>query len=59
MSQKAAIAVALRKKIWPLLDEGKVKPIIHAVYPLAQTQAAHALMESSAHLGKIMLSMKE
>jgi putative PIG3 family NAD(P)H quinone oxidoreductase len=57
VAQKAAIADALREKVWPLLEAGKVKPVIHAVFPLSETRAAHELMESSAHAGKIMLDM--
>lgn len=53
--QKAAIAEALREHVWPLLDSGTVKPVIHATFPLGQAREAHVLMESSAHLGKIML----
>ncbi len=52
---KAAIADHLRRDVWPLLDTGAVRPVIHATFPLEQAQAAHALMESSAHSGKIML----
>lgn len=52
---KAAIAEGLRREIWPLLDDGTVKPQIHATFPLEQAREAHELMESSAHLGKIML----
>jgi putative PIG3 family NAD(P)H quinone oxidoreductase len=52
---KAGIAAALREKVWPLLDSGAVKPMIHATFPLEQARAAHKLMETSAHLGKIML----
>ncbi|MFG1398268.1 NAD(P)H-quinone oxidoreductase [Roseixanthobacter pseudopolyaromaticivorans] len=52
---KAAIADHLRRDVWPLLDSGAVRPVIHATFPLEQAQAAHALMESSAHSGKIML----
>lgn len=52
---KAAIADHLRRDVWPLLDTGTVRPVIHATFPLEQAQAAHALMESSAHSGKIML----
>ncbi|MFS8039103.1 NAD(P)H-quinone oxidoreductase [Xanthobacter sp. AM11] len=52
---KAAIADALRREVWPMLETGKVKPFIHATFPLEEASAAHALMESSAHLGKIML----
>jgi NADPH:quinone reductase-like Zn-dependent oxidoreductase len=56
VAQKAAIANALAQKVWPLLDIGKVKPIVHAQFPLADAAKAHALMESSAHLGKIVLT---
>lgn len=55
---KAAIAAKLRSDVWPLYDSGKVKPVIHKVFPLEQAREAHALMESSAHLGKIMLEVK-
>jgi NADPH2:quinone reductase len=56
-AEKAAIAAALRREVWPLLDSGKCHPIIHKVFPLAEAPAAHALMESSAHIGKIMLQV--
>ena len=56
LAQKAAVAAALREKVWPLLDSGAVKPLIHATFPMEQTREAHALMESSAHLGKIMVT---
>jgi NADPH:quinone reductase-like Zn-dependent oxidoreductase len=55
LAAKAAIAAALREKIWPLLDSGEVKPVLHATFPLEDARAAHELMESSAHLGKIVL----
>ncbi len=55
VAQKAEIAVALKRDVWPMLGAGKLKPIIHATFPLDQAQAAHELMESSAHMGKIML----
>ncbi len=54
-AEKAAIAAALREKVWPLLEAGRAGPVVHAVFPLAEVQAAHALMESSTHIGKIML----
>ncbi|MBK1660230.1 NAD(P)H-quinone oxidoreductase [Paracraurococcus ruber] len=54
-AQKGEIAAALRGKVWPLLEEGKVAPPIHQVFPLAEAAAAHALMETSTHIGKIML----
>ncbi|MDH4391674.1 MAG: NAD(P)H-quinone oxidoreductase [Aquabacterium sp.] len=52
---KGAIAVALRHHVWPLIDAGRIKPVIHTVFPAAQAAQAHALMESSQHVGKIML----
>jgi putative PIG3 family NAD(P)H quinone oxidoreductase len=55
LKAKEAIAAALREKVWPLLDSGAVKPILHATFPLEEARAAHELMESSAHLGKIVL----
>lgn len=56
-AQKAAIAADLRAKVWPLLDAGRCPPVIHATFPLAQAAEAHRLMESSAHIGKIMLTL--
>jgi putative PIG3 family NAD(P)H quinone oxidoreductase len=55
LAQKAEVAQALREKIWPLLDQGKAKPIIHATFPLEDARAAHEMMESSSHAGKILL----
>jgi NADPH2:quinone reductase len=54
-SFKAAIATALRARVWPLLEAGRIKPIVHRVFDAAQAADAHALMESNAHIGKIML----
>ncbi|MBU3732759.1 MAG: zinc-binding dehydrogenase, partial [Beijerinckiaceae bacterium] len=54
---KKAIADKLRTDVWPLYASGKVKPVIHKVFPLEQAREAHALMESSAHVGKIMLEV--
>jgi NADPH2:quinone reductase len=56
-AQKAAIAAELREKVWPALDAGRCPPVIHATFPLAQAAEAHRLMESSQHIGKIMLSV--
>jgi NADPH:quinone reductase len=55
VAQKAEIASALREKIWPLLEKGFVKPHIHATFPLEYARDAHEMMESSAHVGKILL----
>ena len=51
----AEIAQGLRRDVWPDLDTGTIRPVIHATFPLEEAAKAHALMESSAHLGKIML----
>jgi NADPH2:quinone reductase len=56
-AEKGAIAAALEAKVWPLLEAGKAGPHIHATFPLAEAAAAHRLMESSAHVGKIMLTI--
>lgn len=55
VEQKAAIAQALHTHVWPLLESGKVKPLIYETFPLEKTCDAHALMDSSKHIGKIML----
>jgi NADPH2:quinone reductase len=52
---KTAVANALREKVWPLLDAGKIQPVIYKVFPLAQASAAHELIESGVHIGKIIL----
>jgi NADPH2:quinone reductase len=56
-AEKGAIADELREKLWPKLDAGECAPIIHATFPLAQAAAAHALMESGVHFGKIVLTV--
>ena len=56
LAQKTEVADALRAKVWPLLDSGTIKPMIHATFPIADTRAAHAMMETSAHLGKIIVT---
>ncbi|MES2900073.1 MAG: NAD(P)H-quinone oxidoreductase [Pseudomonadota bacterium] len=54
---KAAIAWRLQEKVWPLIEAGKIKPVIFKTFPLEQAAQAHALMESSTHVGKIMLQV--
>jgi len=54
---KGAIALALQKRVWPLLETGKVSPVIDSVFPLEEASKAHALMDSSNHKGKIMLTV--
>lgn len=53
---KAAIAASLRAQVWPLLAQGRIKPVIHQVFPAGQAAQAHALMESNQHIGKLVLS---
>jgi NADPH2:quinone reductase len=53
---KGALARQLHEKIWPLLEAGKVRPVIHKVFPAAEAARAHALMEGSAHIGKLVLA---
>jgi NADPH:quinone reductase len=55
---KAAIAASLRERVWPLLEQGEFKPVIAATFPLAEASAAHELMESSRHIGKIILRVR-
>ena len=57
VAQKGAIADALREGVWPLLAEGSVRPVIHTTFALDEAARAHALMESSAHIGKIVLTV--
>jgi putative PIG3 family NAD(P)H quinone oxidoreductase len=55
VAEKGAIARALRASVWPLLESGQVAPVVHATFPLGEAAAAHRLMESGAHVGKIVL----
>lgn len=57
VAEKADIAQALQAKVWPLLAAGRCKPMIHATFPLVYAAKAHALMESSTHTGKIILTV--
>ena len=54
-AQKAAIAAELREKVWPLVADGTIRPVVSTTLPLAQAGEAHALMESAGHTGKIIL----
>ena len=53
---KSAIAAALREKVWPWIVAGRIKPVIHQVFPASQAAEAHALMESNRHVGKLVLA---
>jgi NADPH2:quinone reductase len=55
VAEKAVIARALEEKVWPLFASEQLKPIIYKTFPLTEAAAAHRLMESSAHIGKIVL----
>ena len=55
LENKARIAAGVESQVWPLISQGKFKPIIHSSFPLAQASDGHALMESSQHIGKIIL----
>jgi NADPH2:quinone reductase len=57
VADKGKIAQALEQKVWPLVAAGKVKPVIDSTYPLAHAAAAHERMESSRHIGKIVLTL--
>ena len=57
VADKAAIAGALQAKLWPVLDAGTIRPVIDSTYPLAKAADAHARMETSLHIGKIMLEV--
>ncbi|WP_027134369.1 NAD(P)H-quinone oxidoreductase [Geminicoccus roseus] len=55
VAEKGAIAQELRTRVWPLLEAGTIRPVVHATFPLTEVVEAHRLMESSAHTGKILL----
>jgi NADPH:quinone reductase len=57
VAQKAAVADAMRQNVWPLIAAGKVKPVIFKTFPLAEASEAHRLMETSNHIGKIVLTL--
>lgn len=58
VERKGEIARHLKKTVWPLIEAGRVKPVIYKVFPLSEAREAHELMESNAHIGKIMLSVE-
>src|ERR1700733_9865585 len=57
LEQKAAVAAGVYKNVWPLLTARRVRPVIHATFPLAEATEAHRMMESSNHIGKIVLTV--
>lgn len=56
LEEKAAIVAAVREHVWPLIASGRVHPVVHARYPMPQAAEAHRVLESSAHVGKILLT---
>ena len=57
VAEKASIAATLAERVWPLLAAGRVRPVMHSTFPLEAAADAHRLMESSAHIGKIVLEV--
>ena len=58
VAEKGVIARSLLERVWPLLEAGTLKPVIHETFPLAEAAAAHRVMEASTHIGKLMLSLE-
>ncbi|MGW4685365.1 NAD(P)H-quinone oxidoreductase [Streptomyces sp. NPDC004244] len=56
-AEKAAIVAAVREHVWPLVAAGRIRPVVHAVYPVREVAEAHRTMESSSHVGKLLLTM--
>ncbi|MFJ9644350.1 NAD(P)H-quinone oxidoreductase [Streptomyces sp. NPDC101206] len=56
-AEKAAIVAAVREHVWPLVAAGRIRPVVHAVYPVREVAEAHRTMESSRHVGKLLLTM--
>jgi len=57
VAQKALVAEGVRRNVWPLLEQKRVHPVIHATFPLAEAAEAHRMIESSQHIGKIVLTL--
>jgi putative PIG3 family NAD(P)H quinone oxidoreductase len=57
VAQKALVAEGVRRNVWPLLEQKRVRPVIHATFPLAEAAEAHRMIESSQHIGKIVLTL--
>ena len=56
-AEKATIVAAVREHVWPLIAAGRVRPVIHATFPMSQASAAHAVVEESSHVGKVLLTV--
>jgi putative PIG3 family NAD(P)H quinone oxidoreductase len=57
--EKGLIARALEARVWPLIEQGRIRPVIHAVFPLERAADAHRMMEADTHIGKIVLEVRE
>jgi NADPH2:quinone reductase len=57
IEEKGAIAAAVERNVWPLVEAGKIRPIVYATFPLEEAADAHRLMESGSHIGKILLTV--
>ncbi|RSS40016.1 NAD(P)H-quinone oxidoreductase [Streptomyces sp. WAC07061] len=57
LEEKAAIVAAVREHVWPLIAAGRVHPVVHATYPIAQAPEAHRVLEASTHVGKLLLTL--
>jgi len=55
VAEKGAIAAALREKVWPLIERGEIRPVMDQTFPLAEASKAHARLEGSTHIGKVVL----
>ncbi|MCB5179870.1 NAD(P)H-quinone oxidoreductase [Streptomyces antimicrobicus] len=56
LEEKAAIVASVREHVWPLVESGRVRPVVHEAFPMSRAAQAHAVMESSAHVGKLLLT---
>ncbi|EFL16231.1 NAD(P)H-quinone oxidoreductase [Streptomyces sp. C] len=57
LEEKAAIVAAVREHVWPLIAAGRVRPVVHAAYPIAEAAEAHRILEASTHVGKLLLTL--
>ena len=57
VAEKGAIAAALREKVWPLIEAGRIRPVMDSTFPLAEAPKAHARLETSQHIGKVVLTL--
>lgn len=58
LHEKSEIVAQVRDQLWPMLEDGRVRPVVHAVLPVTRSAEAHRLLESSAHVGKVVLQVR-